>query len=79
MLFRSEINRFQLRMTIGKVQQMHIAEARQVVEARWPGCGEQGFGIECCACGGGDGQEIKKFASLHGYFLSALQLQEQWF
>ena len=62
----AEQNRQELRVAVGEMQQMDVAEARQVVDARGAlGVGTAGQLRQGQAAGGGHPHDMQEFASIH--------------
>jgi hypothetical protein len=61
------MDRQQLRVAIGEVQEMHVAEARQIVEPAAALGGEQLARVEGEAGRRGGGEDLQELSAVHGH------------
>ena len=67
----TEIDRQQLGMAVGDVQQADVAEFRQVIHLGGALFGERPLALQRHAAGGSHGQHLEKLTTIHAHFKSS--------
>ena len=63
----AEVDRQQLGVAVGDVQQADVAEPGQVVQLGGALLGQRQFAVQAHAAGSGDGHDLEEFAAIHAH------------